>query len=1134
MKQLRLRYLLLLLLSVCMARLGWAQGVTTSSMNGIITDQAGAGLPGATVIAVHTPTNTQYVAPTNSEGRFNIQNMRVGGPYAVRITFIGYQEVNRDNIFLTLGQNLRLDINLSETTQQLAGVIVEGRQDPVINSGRTGAATNVQREQIERLPTLNRSFEDFTRLTPQSNGGNGFAGRSSSFNNVTIDGALFNNAFGLSSSIGGQANSQPISLDAIEEIQVNLAPYDVRQGAFTGAGINAVTRSGTNTFTGSAYAFRRNNGLVADRVRDFKEPFPEFGLWQYGARVGGPIIKDKLFFFVSAESERRDDPPTGTGGTLFIANRPGVPAPGVGSSTSSASAAELDQLSGFLQDQYGYNAGPYEGYRLDTYSDKISAKLDWNINANNTFNFKYAYLKSYRDVPPSTSGAPSNGRGLTNTNLPFLAAYYRINNNLDSYIAELNSKLSDHLSNSLQVGYTANRDFRESSGGIFPLVDIENGSNQAFTAFGFEPFSANNILDTDVYQLSDNLNFSVGKHVLTLGTYNEYYKFRNGFAPNYYGRYRFPSLADFYASAGFNYTPGAAGQAGTLAPRAGGPDPEAVEDYELRYSAVGNDFPFAEITAYQLGFYAQDEFTVRPNLRITGGVRVDVPVIDTEIARNEQAATLSFRNGEQVFTDQVQKTQLLWSPRVGFNWDVEDDQRTQVRGGTGIFTGRVPYVWISNQASNNGVLFGSFRGTTTPGGQPIIFSSDVDAYREGGSASSSYNLATTARDFKFPQVWRTNLAVDQRLPGDVVLTVEGIYTQDINAVYHENVNLPNSELRAAGADNRILYRNPANLNQTQTGTGANTVYFNRINGNISDAIVMKNTSKGYSYTLTGQLQKTFSNGLAASLAYNFADAKSVNDGGSIANSIWRDRQVVGDPNDNVLGYSSFVQQHRIIASLTYRREYFSHLATGLSLFFDAGPGFRYSYTYNGDLNGDNNFNNDLIYIPRNESEITLLPISIPAAQGGGTYTAAQQWEALDQYISQDNYLSKRRGEYAERNGAVAPWSAILDARLLQDVFTNIGNTKNTLQFSVDVFNFGNLLNKNWGVTQAPNRTGLLSFSNFDQATGRPRFTYPYLNNQSRATDGTITAGQTLVETDRYNTGAASRWRIQLGLRYIFN
>ena len=540
------------------ARLGWSQGATTAAMSGVITDKNGSGLPGATIIAIHTPTNTQYVAPTNADGRFNIQNMRVGGPYTVRVTFVGFKDISREGVFLALGQNLRFDQKLSDATTELAEVTVSGRRDPVMNAGRTGASTTVQREQIERLPSLSRSFADFTRLTPQAGSNQSFAGRSSNYNNVTIDGAIFNNSFGLSSTVGGQSNAQPISLDAVQEIQVNLAPYDVRQGSFTGAGINAVTRSGTNDISASIYGFERNEKLVGSKVRDLNQDFPKFSLYQLGARVGGPLIKDKLFYFVSVEGERRKDPP----GT-FVANREGLPAPGIGSNTSRVNASDLNALSGFLKSKYDYDAGAYEGYQLDQNSDKITAKLDWNITPKNSFSIKYNYLKAYRDVSPSGSGTPTpvGGRSLSQNTVPFLSSYYRIHNDVQSLIGELNSSISSSVSNQFQAGYTAQRDYRESKGGNpFPFVDIRNtdatsNAGTELTTFGYELFTPGNLLDSDIYQISDNLNYSTGKHLFTLGTYNEFYKFRNGFAPDLYGRYNFNSLDDFYKSAGYLYDP---------------------------------------------------------------------------------------------------------------------------------------------------------------------------------------------------------------------------------------------------------------------------------------------------------------------------------------------------------------------------------------------------------------------------------------------------------------------------------------------------------------------------------------------------------------------------------------------------
>ena len=1153
MKHQRLLHLLVLLLTLLSAHTSWSQGATTSAMNGVITDKDGGGLPGATVIAVHTPTNTQYVAPTNSEGRFNIQNMRVGGPYTVRITFVGYKDANREGVFLSLGQNLRLDINLSEATTELAGVTVTGRQDPVINAGRTGAATSVQREQIERLPSLSRSFADFTRLTPQAGSNNSFGGRNGNFNNVTIDGAIFNNSFGLSGTVGGQSNAQPISLDAVQEIQVNLAPYDVRQGSFTGAGINAVTRSGTNDISASVYGFHRSNNLVGDKVRDINQPFPEFRLNQIGARVGGPIIKDKLFYFVSLEGERRDDPP----GT-FVANRPGLPLPGPGSNTSAASATELDVLSNFLAGTYGndgagraiglrdaadnpvnYSTGAYEGYKLQQNSDKITAKIDWNINATNRFAIKYNYLKAYRDVPPSGSGSPTvtGGRGLSTNTLPYLASYYQINNNLNSIIGELNSTFGS-VSNQFQAGYTAQRDFRKSLGGSpFPFVDIlynANGPgavNNSFTSFGYELFTPINKLNSDIYQLSDNASKTIGDHTLTVGTYNEYYKFVNGFAPDLYGRYRFNSLTDFYNSAGYDYNPSTL----AITPRAGGALASATNNYTVRYPLNINDanpdlaYPLAEVKAAQLGFYAQDEWNVMTNLKVTTGLRADVPIIFSDLQRNEDAASISFRDGYQILTDQVQKTSVLFSPRIGFNWDVNNDGKTQLRGGTGIFTGRVPFVWISNQASNNGLLGGVYNASgvpfnPTPGFLPA--NANVDQTK----LPATYNLAVTERGFKFPQVWRTNFGIDQRLPGDVVLTIDAIYTKDLNAVYFDNVNLPNAQARAAGADNRPLYRLPGALNTRAFQVSPKIVA-------TDGAIVMRNTNKGYSYNITALLQKSFNNGLAASAGYTYSDARDVGIGGSTPFTLWSARPISADPNANVLGYSDFLRQHRVIASLSYRKEYLGHLATTISGFLDAGPNGRFSYVYNGDMNGDNVNTNDLIYIPRNRGEVNLTNLTLFGNTPQQTiYTADQQWIDLDNYINQDKYLSKNRGQIAERNGAVLPWVAFIDARLLQDVFTNIGENRNSLQFSLDVFNIGNLINSKWGVGQTQQRNAPLSFVDYDQATGQPRFNFnPIVNSRTIFPDGTTTSNvQTLNTTERYITTESSRYRIQLGLRYTFN
>ncbi len=1082
------KLLLLTTLVLVTGAVAWAQGVTTGTLSGTVTNDKGESLPGATVIAVHTPSGSEYGTTTREDGRYNIPNARVGGPYKITVTFVGFQQQVKEGINLTLGGTVSTNFSMSESGTELNEVTVTASS--VINSDRTGTLTNISNKQITQLPTLSRSFNDYVRLTPQANG-TSFGGRSNGYNNITVDGALFNNAFGLSGTVGGQANAQPISLDAVDQITTSIAPYDVREGSFTGAGVNVVTRSGTNEVTGSVYHFFRNEKFVNDHVGSAKNPYPNFDVKNYGFRLGGPIIKNKLFFFVNYELERRTDP-----ATTFVASRPGLS----GNNVSAAQASDLDALSTFIQENYNFNPGPYEGYDKKTDSDKAAIKLDWNINSHHKLTFKYNYLRSYQDVVPSTSGAIANTRSPGVTGMPFYGIYYRINNNLDSYLLELNSNFNNQYSNKFQIGYSAFRDFRESPTGTpaFPTVDIGNGTGGFLTTFGYEPFSANNILNTDVIQISDNFDIFKGNHTISVGTYNEIYKFENGFSPNYYGLYRFNSLADFYASA--NGTPG------------------RIAAYQLSYSATPDGtFPLATIKPFQLGFYAQDKYQFSQKFNATLGLRVDVPVINADIPRNDNAASLTFRDGATIETDKVQKSQLLWSPRIGFNWDVSGDQMTQVRGGSGVFTGRVPYVWIMNQAGNNGVLFGS-KVYSAAELASLTFSGDVNAYRPAPTSgpSATYNLAVTDKNFKFPQVWRTNLAVDHNFGDNLIASLDVAVTKDINAVYHQNINLPNAPRTAQGADNRPIFYPTVPTGATNSTTNT------RINPNISDAILMKNTNQGYSYYITAQVKKQFAMGLDAMVAYTYTDSRSVNDGGSIAQSIWRDRQVSGDPNANTLGYFASLNKHRVIASLNYRKEYANYFATTVGLFYEVSTNGRFSYTYSGDMNGDNSGGggNDLIYIPRDQSEIVLQDIN----NGDGTfYTAADQWADLDAYISQDKYLSSRRGQYAERNGAVRPVYAQLDFRLLQDFFIKIGSKKNTLQLSVDIFNVGNMINSDWGVYQTQNRATLLTFRRYN-ASGIPEFTYPYLN----ATDKTP-----LRETYRDDTSLISRWQMQLGLRYIF-
>lgn len=1090
-----------------------AQGATTAAMSGIITDEKGETLPGAAVIVIHEPTGTQYSALSRDNGQFNIVNMRIGGPYKMTVSFVGFKENKTTGIYLSIGQELRKNLKLETSAEVLDEVQIISTRGGVIGSGKTGAATTVNNKAITTLPTLNRSLQDFARLDPRSNGGLSFGGRNALFNNITVDGAYFNNSFGLQSTIGSQAGAQPVSVDAIDQFQVNIAPYDVRQGLSTGANVNIVTKTGTNEFSGSVYGFRRDQRLAGTKVAGVENKIAKFDNTQFGARVGGPILKNKAFFFASYEEEERNTPASN-----FIANRPGTTAaPSATSGVADVLASDLETLQAYLIKKFNYNPGAFENYNREAFNRKFNVRLDFNLAQGHKLNLKYNLLKSFSDIPPSTSGALAGGRNPTATNLPFQASLYRINNNLNSFIAELNSVFSNTISNNFTVGYTAMRDFRESPAGPtpFPTVDIGNGKGASLTSFGYEPFSANNILNSDIIQVSDNLSLYLNKHVLTIGAAFEANAFKNGFAPNYYGGYQFASLKDFYASVDSN-------KSNALVYR--------------QQSSNYTTFPFAEMRGRQVSLYVQDEVNLAKGFKLTAGIRGDgvyFPLVGNEDGRytNKNVPNLTFSNGEKLATDQFPTFTISVSPRVGFNWDVKEKGITQVRGGLGLFSGRVPYVWLSNQLSNNGVLFNSVQ-TNTPTNRP--FSADVDKYRPTVDPTkiipTSYNLAVTDKNFKFPQVFRSNLAVAHNLAKGWIVEGEVLYTKDLNAIYHANVNLPNSTTKAIGADNRPIYFNlgangfPSTANNRlygaiPTASGGNTVD----KPNISDAILMKNTSQGYSAVATLQVSKQFKNGLFGA-AYNFTDARSVNDGGSVAQSIWRGRQISGDANAEALSFSSNMLKHRVIAYGSYKVSYLKDLlATTFGFNFSYGAGNRFSYFYVNDMNGDALTDNDLIFVPNTSADILLTDITRADAT---KYTAAQQWTDLDAYINQDKYLSTRRGQYAERNGAVQPNVAQFDFKIIQDLNIKVGGKVNTLQLTFDIFNLGNLFNSDWGVQNSTIRPNLLTFGGYDNtgaaATGKPKFTFPEFG------------GKALTTSFSNDFGIGSRWSGQVGLRYIFN
>lgn len=1101
--------LILLLTTVWTGSAVFAQGVTTASINGVVTDGK-APIPGASVVLTHVPSGTVYTVVTRGNGRYNLVNVKVGGPYTLKISYIGFQAYVQDNFTLSIGQDQAINVKLQDGTTDLREVKVVGSQGKVINSSRTGARETITRAQIDALPTINRSLSDFTKLTPSasSTSSMSFGGRSSNFNNVTVDGALFNNSFGLSGTLGGQASSQPISLDAIDQIQVDLAPYDVRQGFFTGAGVNTVIKSGTNEIKGSVYYYGRGTGLTGYNAGTTKVNQVPFDYNSRGFSLGGPIIKNKLFFFVSGEQERISNP-----ATTFVAARDGVS----GATVSQADAKTLDAIAATLKSRYGYDPGPYENYAYKTQSDKITVKLDWNIDKNNTLSAKYFYLKSSKDQPASNSGITNDKVGFGTTRapgiatMPFYGSGYTINNNFNIGMLELNSKISNTISNKLTAGYSALRDFRSSlSGTNVPMVDIGNGStdpvtgkvtaaNATMTSFGYELYTAGNLLSSNIGQLSDDLTVFAGKHEFTFGTSNQSQSFTNGFAPDYNGLYTYNSAADFIAN-------------------------KPALAYTYRNAADGGALPLASIKSYNFSLYAQDKYRAADNFVLTYGLRADYNYYPLDLASNPNAAALTFQQGIHVDVSKLPKSRIQMSPRIGFNWDVNGDQTTQVRGGTGLFAGLTPFVWISNQASNGGTLFssGTVNASKTPNDPRLIYNSNVNANRPTGAsaANTSYELDVTDPNLKLPKIWRTNLAIDQQLPFGIIGTLEGSYTKDINAIYHQNLVLSDAYTTLPGVEGQIRY--------ASNNTTINSAPVSATNPTITGLYYMTNTNKGYSYFVTGQLQKSFLSGFYANVAYTHTESKDVNDGGSTASSIWSGRPVAGNPNADNLSNSSYVMPNRFIASFAYRKEYGKNYATSVGLFFESANSGAVSYITGGDPNGDG-ATNDLMFVPKNQGDIILVKDFDTDPR-----TAAQTWNQLNAFINQDKYLSQHRGEFTKRNAVILPYFKRADLNITQDFFVKAGKnrtTKNTIRVEFNMINLSNFLNKNWGLYQNAytgfnnGTVSVLTYKGIDAATGRPTYSFPYLdkNNLIPVTSSTKT-----------NTDQLSRWQAQIGVRYIFN
>lgn len=1094
------KLLFVLLLLLVSAATAFSQ-VTTSGMSGRVVTASGESLPGAAVVAIHVPSGTQYGTVTNPEGRFTLQGMRPGGPYSVDVSFVGYSSGKYSEITLLLGESFVLNVTLKESTVDVGEVLIVGAKPSAFGTDKTGAATNISNEKITSLPSVSRSINDFTRLSPLAGGSNAFGGRDGRLNNINIDGANFNNNFGLSSTNMPGGDAQPISLDAIEEVQVNIAPFDVRQANFTGAGINAVTKSGTNKFAGSVYSYYRDQSFNGRWVgSDTIPPRSKTSTKIIGGRLGGAIIKNKLFFFVNGEYENSPYP-----GMEYLAARSGLTGPNV----TRVNAADLEEFSSLLKSKYGYETGPYEKYgSFASENYKILGRIDWNINEQHKFTIRYNMVNNTNDQLVNGTSAPNpraSSNRVSKNAMAFQNTNYGMLNTVHSVVGELNSNFGGKFSNQFLATFTKIQDTRTSPSSSFPFIDIWDGNNNAYMSAGYELFTYNNNVINNVLTFTDNFTYYLGKHTLTAGLSFEKLYFGNSYMRYGTSYYRFKDFAAFKDHI----------NGGAAKPIAFG----------ITYSLLpGEDKPMAELDFGQFSAYLQDIYAVNENLKLTYGVRIDLPIYLNDLIENPAVSALTFANGEKINLGSWPKSQILWSPRVGFNWDVYGDKSLKFRGGTGIFTGRLPFVFFTNQPTNSGMIQNTVEITTTSQLANLNFNPDpkfhltnTTLFPTTAGTAAPGSIASVSPDFKMPQVWRSNLAADIKLPLNMMLTLEALYTKDLNAIKQRDANLApsNPQLTFSGPDNRPIW--------------TNSTAGRRINSAISNAMVMENTNKGYSYSFVGQLAFPIVKNLEASLAYTYTMAKDITGNpGSQAASAWSGNNSVRGQNDLDMSYSQYMTPHRVVGSVSYKVEYTRFLATTFSVFYNGYSAGNFSYRYANDFNQDG-VTADLMYIPKNPSEITFTDI-----RSGSTvlFTAQEQVNAFFKYLEQDKYLSKHKGEYAERNAARFPWFNRWDAKIMQDFKFMVGKQLNTIQVSCDILNASNLVSDvlrnfnildgaNWGIYKNLNVSNGAILRSGTPVNNKPTFTMERVNNKLP------------VETFINSVSASSTWGIQLGVRYIF-
>ncbi len=1078
--------------------------ITTSSMSGKVTMQgSGEEVIGATVQVVHEPSGTRYNAVSNVDGRFSIQGMRTGGPYTVTVSYIGFQPKSYKSITLQLGENFDLNVEMSEDANELQEVVVTGSKSK-FSAEKTGASTNINSAQIVNLPTVSRSITDVTRLSPYGGSGMSFAGADGRNSNFTVDGANFNNNFGLSDGLPGGGN--PISLDAIEELQVVVSPYDVRQTNFIGGGVNAITKSGTNTFKGSAFIYHRNENLRGDAIdhQTIDGAREKDQSTTYGFTLGGPIIKNKLFFFVNGEMIK----------TPTVVNRWKGSRDGYADETnyiSRTTTSDLQTVSNYVLGKYGYNTGSFDSFPADESNYKLLARLDWNINDMHHLAFRYNYTKNRSWRTPNASSMDGGTRSayarMSLYSMSFANSMYSMDNNVHSFSLDLNSRFSANLSNQFLATYSKLDDVRGTNSSEFPFIDILDGTDNTanYMALGYELFTWNNAVHNNILNIKDDLTYFVGNHKIMAGVSYEYQMADNQYMRNGTGYYRYRSLQDFM----------------------NGATPEVVC---LTYGYGGETNPAARVQFSQLGFYAQDDWNITDRFKLTYGTRIDGLFFNNgDLMTNNAILALNYYDGggnvRHIDTGKWPNSKVSISPRVGFTWDVFGDRSLKVRGGSGFFSGRLPLVFFTNMPTNSGMI--QYQAQLNASNMARRFTNGEHSMADfaGGLVTDADGNATVAAlrdklismgypenitpeqgavpsaisavdpDFKMPQVWKTSLAVDYQLPVSFpfTVTVEGIFNKMINDRSISDWSMLPAEgfARWNGADNRPIY--PSSFR------------------NSTKAFVLENTSKGYGWIGNITINTQPADWVSLMAAYTHTVSKEITGmPGSAAESAFTYVPTVAGPNNIKLHNSQYVTPDRVVASATLHDRSGNHY----SLIYETWRGgYNESYMMANDMNGDG-YNYDAIYIPT-DAEVN---------KGLFRFVSEDDKVRFMDYVHNDSYLKKHQGEYAEGYSVYNPWVHRIDISYKHDFKLNIGKTKHVLQLSADVKNVLNLFNSSWGVSKAMNASlnsgRILKYENTD-AEGYPVFSTP-----------SAVHGNTKTWTPNFALGQC--WYASIGIKYIFN